>query len=336
MQAVIFGCEGQELSARERAFFIEADPWGLILFARNIDTPDQVHGLIENVRSALGRTLPVLIDQEGGRVARLAPPIWKQWAPARDFCDAAGARYRAAMYLRGRMIAAELFALGIDVNCAPILDLAGDDTHAIIKNRCYGTDPGAVAKAGRALSEGQAHGGVLSVIKHIPGHGRGNADSHLGLPRVDTGLEELRSHDFAPFKALSDLPMAMTAHIVYEAIDPELPATLSPAVIREIRSFIGFSGLLITDDLSMNALGGAFGERARRVLGAGCDMILHCNGNLAEMEPVAANTPRLDGLSLLRADAALARRQVPDDFDPIEGAAALKNLMGDISRCPMI
>lgn len=326
-RAVIFGCEGLTLTAQERSFFAQVDPWGFILFARNIESASQVRTLIAELREIVGRTAPVLIDQEGGRVARLRPPTWRGWMPALEYCALAGPDFAEAMYLRGRMIAADLYALGIDVNCAPILDIAGPDTHPIVENRCYGKTPGQIAEAGRALAEGQLAGGVLSIIKHIPGHGRGNVDSHLSLPRIAAELADLRATDFAPFRDLADLPMAMTAHIVFEAIDPETPVTLSSAGVRVIRGEIGFDGLLMTDDLSMKALGGSFGERTRLALAAGCDLILHCNGDIAEMEPIAANIPRLSGLALARADAALAQRHAPDDFDLPEAEVRLKTLI---------
>lgn len=327
-RAVIFGCEGPVLSAGERAFFAEADPWGFIVFGRNIETPDQLRGLVADLRAAVGRDAPVLVDQEGGRVERLTAPHWRAWPPARDFCSKAGAHLHEAMYLRGRLIAADLQSVGLDVNCAPILDVAGAQTHEIIDNRCYAETAGRVAEAGRALAEGQLAGGVLSIIKHIPGHGRATVDSHLGLPRVSTGIETLDAVDFAPFRALADLPMAMTAHIIYEALDPANCATQSPAVIDMIRRQIGFDGLLMTDDLSMKALTGSFGERASAAIAAGCDVVLHCNGLRAEMEPIAAHTRRLDGPAARRADAALALRGGTDGFDRDRAEARLSEIMG--------
>ncbi|MEM7441463.1 MAG: beta-N-acetylhexosaminidase, partial [Pseudomonadota bacterium] len=325
-RAVIFGCSGPVLTAEERTFFAKADPWGFILFARNIETPDQVRALTEDLRATVGRRAPILIDQEGGRVARLTAPVWQTWAPALPYCTDAGPNLREAMYLRGRMIAAELYDLGIDVNCAPILDVVGADTHAIIENRCYGRDPAQVGIAGRALADGHRAGGVLSIIKHIPGHGRGNVDSHFDLPRVSASAEELETTDFVPFRDLSDLPMAMTAHIVYEAIDPDAPATLSKQVVSMIRGQIGFEGLLMTDDLSMKALGGDFADRTRASLDAGCDLVLHCNGLREEMDPVAEHAPLLDGLALARAEAVLAERQTPESFDLPEAHARLNIL----------
>lgn len=327
-RACIFGCEGLRLTPDEVAFFADADPWGFIVFARNIDTPEQLRALTGDLRDAVGRNAPVLIDQEGGRVARLRSPHWREWPPALTFCEQSGAHVAETMYLRGRLIAEELGAVGVDVNCAPVLDLATADSHPIILDRCYGSTPEAVATAGRALAEGMLAGGVLPVAKHIPGHGRATVDSHEGLPRLDTPLSELDAFDFEPFRRLRDLPMAMTAHIVYSAIDPDHCATLSPAVVSEIRGRIGFDGLLMTDDLSMHALSGSFGQRASAALAAGCDMILHCNGDRSEMEPIAANTPRLSRQAAGRANVALETRHRPDDFDASAALARMDSLLG--------
>ncbi|WP_069299449.1 beta-N-acetylhexosaminidase [Neptunicoccus sediminis] len=328
-RAAIFGCLGPVLSAAETAFFRDADPWGFILFARNIETPDQLRKLTAHLRESVGRDAPILIDQEGGRVARLRPPHWREWDAALDFAQRAGANAPQAMHLRGRMIAAELYDLGIDVNCAPMLDVATDDSHEIILNRCYGHDPETVAANGRALAEGQLAGGVLPIIKHIPGHGRASLDSHFDLPKLDTPLADLQASDFVPFSRLSDLPMAMTAHIIYSAIDPQNCATLSPAVIDVIRQDIGFGGLLMTDDLSMKALSGSFEDRTARALTAGCDVVLHCNGERAEMEPILSETPALSGLAATRAEAALAQRHTPEPFDPTQAEDALALLRED-------
>ena len=308
-RAVIFGCEGVTLGPDERRFFARSEPWGFILFARNVEGPAQLRRLTAELRAAVGRDAPVLVDQEGGRVARLRGPDWREWAPALEECErlpepAVRAR---AMALRYRLIAAELAAVGIDVNCAPVLDLAGPGTHAVLRNRCYGSDPAGVAAIGRAVADALLAGGVLPVVKHVPGQGRAALDSHLTLPRVEATVAELAA-DFAPFRDLADLPMAMTAHVVYAALDPGAPATQSAAVIRLIREAIGFGGLLMTDDLSMKALSGGFGERALQALGAGCDMVLHCNGDPAEMAAVAEAVPALAGAGLERAEAALALR----------------------------
>lgn len=323
--AIILGCLGPKLSPEEKFFFRDANPWGFILFARNIETPAQVQALIADLREAVGRNAPVLLDQEGGRVQRLRAPQWREWTPALDFVAATKASEQA-MFLRNRLIAAEMYDLGFDVNCAPMLDIATDVSHDIIQNRCYGFDAKTVEKMGRAAARGLLAGGVLPIIKHIPGHGRTPLDSHKDLPVVDTSLSDLNSTDFAPFKALNDLPMAMTAHIVYPAIDPVKCATLSAPVINLIRENIGFSGLLMCDDLSMHALGGSFGDRATGALAAGCDVLLHCNGERTEMEPILAQTPALTGLAEARANAALAARKTPVEFDHLAALAEIESL----------
>ncbi len=328
-RAVIFGCRGKALSDAERSFFHAADPWGFILFARNIDNPSQVSELTESLRDTVGRDAPILIDQEGGRVARMRAPHWREWLPALDECvrlpDVAA---RAeAMRLRYRIIAGELRAVGIDVNCAPVLDLAGENTHHILKNRCYGSDPEEVSAIGRAVADGLLEGGVLPIVKHMPGQGRAPLDSHAALPEVTAEREALAA-DFAPFRALNDLPMAMTAHVVYSAIDPARPATQSPEMHRVMREEIGFGGLIMTDDLSMHALSGGFGARVAASIDAGCDMILHCNGAPLEMEAVAEEVPELAGAALVRADAALAARRAPDAQEPAALRAEFEALVG--------
>ncbi|SEL32419.1 beta-N-acetylhexosaminidase [Pacificibacter marinus] len=283
--AYILGCAGLSLSAQEKAFFRDANPWGFILFARNVDTPDQLSRLTQELRDSVGWRAPILIDQEGGRVQRLRAPAWREFLPPLDDiarCDDPA----RSMWLRGRLIADDLTGVGIDVNCAPTLDIAGALTHPFLRNRCYGSDAKTVAAMGRAMVDGMAAGGVASVMKHMPGHGRGTADSHKNLPRVTVSRAEL-ANDFAPFQALNDLPMAMSAHIVMEAIDPDLPATQSPACIKVIREDIGFDGLLMTDDVSMQALSGTVQTRGALALAAGCDVVLHCNGDLAEMQSIA-------------------------------------------------
>jgi beta-N-acetylhexosaminidase len=307
--AAIFGCAGPALGPDERAFFREADPWGFILFSRNIEDAAQLRRLTADLRAAVGRDAPVLIDQEGGRVARLRPPLARDWAPPLDAVaglpEAAAARL---LWLRYRLIAEELRGLGIDTNCAPLADIAGPATHPVLLNRCYGHDAARVVRLARAVAEGLAAGGVLPVLKHIPGHGRASADSHLELPRVEAPRAELDASDFAAFRALADLPLAMTAHVVFAAIDAGAPATLSPPVIGVVRNEIGFRGLLMTDDLSMHALSGSFAERTRRALAAGCDLILHCNGERAEMAAIAAEAGRLPPAAAAAAEAALALR----------------------------
>ncbi|SFN57841.1 beta-N-acetylhexosaminidase [Thioclava dalianensis] len=312
--SVIFGCEGLALSPRERDFFRESDPWGFILFARNIEEPSQILRLTSDLRDAVGRDAPVLIDQEGGRVQRLRAPQWREWRPPLDQAAITGETAARSFWLRSRIMAAELRALGIDVNCAPTCDLAAASTHPFLRNRCLGSDPARVIELARATAEGLMAGGVLPVLKHIPGHGRAVADSHKDLPSVDASLEALRESDFVPFKALADLPMAMTAHIRYTALD-HLPATQSPRMIGLIRDEIGFDGLLMSDDIGMEALSGGPGARARATMAAGCDLVLHCNGEMAAMEEVALAVPPLEGAAQNRAEAALDRRILPDRVD---------------------
>ena len=310
-RAVIFGCDGTELSSAERAFFAEAEPWGFILFARNVASPEQLRRLTADLRESVGRDAPVLVDQEGGRVQRLRPPHWRAWLPVLDEAIALPPERRErGLWLRARLIAEELRGVGIDVNCAPVLDLAGPATHAAILSRCLGGDPAEVAALGRAIAEGLLAGGVLPVVKHMPGQGRASLDSHLALPEVTADRLELEA-DFAPFRAHADLPLAMTAHVVYRALDI-LPATQSPAVVGLMRDELGFDGLLMTDDLSMKALAGDFGDRARASLAAGCDVVLHCNGDPHEMAAVAAVVPELTGRPAERAAAALALRRAPE------------------------
>lgn len=317
--ATILGCSGTGLSARERAFFREADPWGFILFARNVADPAQLRRLTGDLREAVGRDAVVTIDQEGGRVQRLRAPHWREWLPPLDQMAATAARGEAAQaraaWIRARLMAHELRALGIDSNCAPTCDVAGPETHPFLRNRCFGETAAAAILGARATAEGFLDGGVLPVMKHMPGHGRATADSHLHLPSVTEGMNALAERDFAPFAALADLPMAMTAHIVFAAIDPDRPATASPAMIRLIRERIGFDGLLMTDDLSMQALSGSLGERAAAAMAAGCDIALHCNGNPDEMAEVVAAAGPLGDAAAARADRALAARQMPSPID---------------------
>ena len=323
--AVIFGCEGPTLLPREVAFFREVNPWGFILFARNLETPDQIKALTSDLRATVGWDIPILIDQEGGRVARLRAPLATEWpAPKDHFGTLPDMTAEEVAWLRYRIIAAELKALGIDVNCAPMLDLMQPDTHDIIADRAYGSDPDRIAKLGRAVAQGLLDGGVLPIMKHIPGHGRATIDSHHDLPRVSAPKETLLATDFAPFKPLADLPMAMTGHVVFEDIDPDNCATLSPTVISIIRQGLGVDGLLMTDDLSMKALSGSFADRSSAALSAGCDVLLHCNGVMEEMTEVASVAPLLSGKSLERADTALAHRREASVFD-VEGAGARIN-----------
>jgi beta-N-acetylhexosaminidase len=305
--AAIFGCQGTALAADERAFFRDADPLGFILFQRNCAAPGELRRLVADLREAVGRAdAPVLIDQEGGRVARLKPPHWRAYPTAR----AVGSRGEEAARLCARLIADDLAALGISVDCAPVLDLPAADADPIIGDRALGDAPTQVAALGRAACEGFLAGGVLPVIKHIPGHGRATVDSHLALPRVAAPAAVLEAHDFAPFRALATMPWAMTAHVVYEAIDRVQPATLSPRLIAgTIRASIGFDGLLLSDDLSMKALEGGLGVRAARALAAGCDVALHCNGRIDEMVEIAAAAAPLTPAAVRRLAAGEAIRR---------------------------
>ena len=313
--AVIFGCAGEALGAEERRFFADADPLGFILFGRNCREPRQVRDLVSALRDTVGRDdAPVLIDQEGGRVQRLGPPHWRRRAAWRGFGDMAAERGldRAieAARVAARDIAGELADLGIDVNCLPLLDVPAPQGHAIIGDRAFSADPDIVAALGRAVCEGLLSEGVIPVIKHIPGHGRAAVDSHLALPAVDAPAEALEA-DFAPFRALRDMPWAMTAHVVYTAFDAAAPATASRTVVkRAIRGSIGFEGLLVSDDLCMKALTGSPGARARAALDAGCDVVLHCNGDLGEMRETMHGTGRMSdrAMARFRNGVALARR----------------------------
>lgn len=309
----IFGCAGTELAPDEAAFFRDADPFGFILFSRNVDNPVQLRALTSDLRAAVGRDAPILIDQEGGRVQRLRSPYWREWAPPLDTVAMARDPIRA-MWLRTRIIAHELRGVGVDANCAPCADIATEATHTFLKNRCYGTDAAAVTAIALAVADAHLAGGVLPVMKHLPGHGRANADTHHDLPTVDASRADLHATDFAPFKALAHLPMAMTAHVIFSAYD-HLPATQSPAMIRAIRDEIGFHGLLMTDDLNMQALSGDLGQRTADAIAAGCDIALHCKGDLAEMQMVAAHAGAQSPQTIARAKTALAMRRTPDPVD---------------------
>ncbi|WP_170788740.1 beta-N-acetylhexosaminidase [Ruegeria lacuscaerulensis] len=325
--AAISDAEGLRLTSDEKKLFREMNPFGFILFARNIDTADQVRALCDDFREAVGRNCPITIDQEGGRVQRLRAPLAREWAPPLDHAARAGEQAERAMYLRYRLIALELFELGIDSNCAPMVDLARDDTHAFLKNRCYGSDPKQVAKLGRAVAKGHLDGGVLPVIKHMPGHGLSTLDSHHDLPHVDLTQEALEGADFAPFRALNDLPMGMTAHLVYDRINPQ-PATISPTMIGLIRDKIGFDGLIMTDDISMKALSGAPEEIAGQALAAGCDVVLHCNGTFEVRAKVLDAVGEMTPLAQKRAEKALSMRQKPVELDIEAAEAELSALMG--------
>jgi len=329
---VIYGCSAQELGAEERAFFRDVQPWGFILFARNISRRKQVRALVESLRETVGDArAPVLIDQEGGRVARLKPPDWRERPAAARFGEVYASAQEAATeaaYLNARLIAADLGELGINVDCLPVLDVPVEGADDIIGDRAFARDPAAVIALGRAVIEGLLEGGVLPVMKHIPGHGRAPADSHLALPHVVTGAEELSATDFVTFRSLNLCPMAMTAHVVYEGIDPQRPATTSPKLIRDvIRGEIGFDGLLMTDDISMGALEGPISVRTKAALFAGCDIVLHCNARMDEMQEVAAAAKPLEGASLKRAEHALSLLNAAVPFDPAEAEAHLSGLL---------
>jgi beta-N-acetylhexosaminidase len=298
--ACILGCTGPRLSRAESAFFAGAGPWGFILFGRNVETPAQLRALTSDLRDAVGRNAPILIDQEGGRVQRLGPPHWSGWLPPLDQVAAAGDPARA-LWLRYAIIGAELRAVGIDVNCVPACDIAGDATHPFLRNRCLGTDPATVARLARAVADGCLAGGALPVVKHLPGHGRAAADSHHALPVVDAARPVIEA-EAAPFRALADLPLGMTAHVVYPALDT-VPATVSAPAIQWIRESIGFAGLLMTDDISMAALGGPLADRAALARAAGCDVVLHCSGDLTEMAAVVEASGALDLAVAARAEA---------------------------------
>jgi beta-N-acetylhexosaminidase len=331
-RAFITGLSGPEITADERSFLRTAAPWGLILFKRNIQSSRQISALIDGFKEAVGRDdVPVLIDQEGGRVQRLGPPQWPAYPPGAAYgrlYDGDPAAGLAAARLGGRLIAADLAAVGITVDCLPIADVPVADADAVIGDRAYGATPAKVAAIGAALAEGLMAGGVLPVLKHIPGHGRATADSHLGLPVVNTDRETLESIDFAAFRPLAALPLGMTAHVVFTALDPELPATTSATIIGQvIRGFIGFDGLLMSDDLSMGALSGSLAQRTRAALAAGCDMALHCNGSLPEMEAVAGAAAELAGPAAQRAAAALQARQVAQPLDLAAARREFAHLM---------
>jgi beta-N-acetylhexosaminidase len=331
-RAFITGVSGPELTGAEREFIRSERPWGFILFKRNIETPAQVILLVRELREAIGNPdAPVLIDQEGGRVQRLGPPHWPVYPPGAVF----GALYDVdrplgltAARLSARLMAADLIELGVTVDCLPLADVPVAGADAVIGNRAYGTEPGKVAAIARAVTDGLEQGGVLPVLKHIPGHGRATADTHFRLPEVDTSKMELERTDFAAFQPLADLPMAMTAHVVFSALDPAQPATTSATIIQQvIRGVIGFQGLLMSDDVSMNALAGSIAERTRAIFTAGCDVVLHCNGKLDEMCEVAAETPELSGMALERARRALASRRAPQAFDRLAARAELEALV---------
>ena len=333
MRAFITGVSGPALKDEERAFLREAQPWGLILFKRNVAAPDALHRLIDEVRTTLGRAAPVLIDQEGGRVQRLGPPLWPAYPPGAAYgvvYDRDRQTGLAAAKLGARLIAADLAPLGIDVDCMPIADLPVAGADPVVGDRAYGNEPGKVAAIAGAIAQGLTEGGVLPVVKHIPGHGRATADSHTKLPVVNADRAVLEATDFAVFRPLAALPLAMTAHVVFTAIDPIAPATVSPTIVHDvIRDSIGFQGLLMSDDISMGALSGSVGERTRAAIAAGCDLVLHCNGEMPEMLAVAAAAPLLADEAARRAAAALAAKKPAAPIDlPAARSEFLKLMAG--------
>lgn len=325
--AVTFGCQGVVLSDAEFRLFREADPVGFVIFRRNCTDADQVRRLTDRMREAVGRAAPVLVDQEGGRVQRLRPPAWPKDPSARmigDLYRRNPERGLAAVRLLSRAIAGDLLDCGIDVDAVPVLDVGHPFTHDVIGDRAFADDVQTVVALGRAMAQAMLAAGVQPIMKHVPGHGRALCDSHKDLPRVEVGLETLETVDFAPFKALADLPWAMTAHIIYKALDPERPATQSSAIISGVvRGTIGFDGVLVSDDLSMEALAGPIERRALDSLAAGCDVALHCNGKLDEMETLASVVPPLTDAAVRRLKAA---RAAVKSADPIDAADARRQV----------
>lgn len=334
MRAFITGLAGPALSEAERGVLRDTEPWGLIIFQRNVAGPDALRRLIDEVRATLGRAAPVLVDQEGGRVQRLDPPHWQKYPPAAAY----GRLYQrdrtaglAAARLGARLIAADLAAVGIDVDCMPVADVPVAGADAVIGDRAFASAPDEVAALAGAFAQGLADGGVLPVLKHLPGHGRATADTHQRLPLVSAERAVLEISDFAAFRPLARLPLAMTAHVVFAAIDPIAPATTSPVIVRDvIRGSIGFQGLLMSDDLSMGALSGPLDERARAAFAAGCDVALYCNGKVDEMLAVADAAPLLIGESERRANAALAAKKPPVPIDLAAKRAEFSALIGSV------
>ncbi len=339
MKPVIFSCEGPVLTEEERQFFKSEDPFGFILFARNVEAPDQLQTLIRDLRDSVGREdAPVLVDQEGGRVQRLRSPHWYE-APSfgriGTLYDLDPEKGREAARFATQLISADLLEAGFSVNCSPCLDLSFPETSSVIGDRSFHRNPAVVAELGAIVAETYMDAGIMPVIKHMPGHGRALVDSHIELPSVATDLSDLSENDFAPFKALSKIPWGMTAHIVFENIDPSGPATQSPKVIEDIiRRKIGFEGLLLTDDLNMEALDGSLAVRAERALEAGVDIILHCSGKLAEMREVASACPsiRADSLERYQQSRQVFEGVKPFDRSPEEVKIALNRLLSELDR----
>ncbi len=332
LRALITGCASVSLSHAEVQLFSQSNPWGLILFKRNCESPDQIKSLIASFRAAVGRSdAPVFVDQEGGRVQRLGPPHWRKYPEAR----ALGQLYNInpSLALRtarnlGRLMAQELEEVGFTASCLPVLDVPQPGAHDVIGNRAYDLRPERIMVLANAHMAGLMDGGILPVMKHIPGHGRSTVDSHHNLPVINASRLELESHDFIPFTGLASCPMAMTAHVIYASIDNAAPATLSRKVVRHvIRRVIGFNGLLMTDDLSMKALSGTFAEKAAKAYEAGCDMLLHCNGVMSEMEEVAAHAVELSAKTARRAKTALKLRRKPQPFDEKQALGDLEAVM---------
>lgn len=332
IRAFITGLSGTAISAAERSFLREARPFGLILFERNIGDPLQVSALIDGFCDTLGYEAAVLIDQEGGRVQRLGPPQWRAYPSAAHYgwlYDRDPALGVAAARLGARLVAADLAALGINVNCAPVADVPAPGSDPVIGDRAYGDNPDKVARLAEATATGLIEGGVLPVLKHMPGHGRAACDSHRALPTVDAPRAALEASDFEAFRRLAHLPLGMTAHVTFSDIDPALPATLSPAVIGDvIRGTIGFDGLLMSDDISMGALSGEIAGRTRQALAAGCDLALHCNGKLKEMEDVASAACEIEGTAAGRLARAWAMRRQAEPVDLSEERITFSRMMG--------
>jgi len=329
-RALVLGCAGERLSAEERRVFAAADPLGFVLFRRNCRERGQLQALVGELRAAVGRDdAPVLVDQEGGRVARMSPPQWRRYPAAAQIAALPDPLAAEAARLGGRLIADDLAEVGITVDCAPVLDLPAAGADPVIGDRAFGTEPARVALLGRAFSEGLLAGGVLPIIKHIPGHGRARTDSHIACPRVDADRADLSASDFAPFRALATMPWAMTAHIVYAAIDGSAPATFSRALIDTIiRGEIGFEGVLVSDDISMGALDGSLAERTRRALDAGCDLVLHCDGVMAEMAEIVEAARPISTLTRARiAQGEALRQRSLGDFDRSAAEARFNELL---------
>ena len=312
----IFGCSGYKLTSEERDFFTEVKPFGFILFERNLKNKNQISDLTKELREVVGHQAVVLVDQEGGRVERLNPSIWKTWSPPLEICQNLSLELaKEAMMIRYQLISAELLEIGIDTNCVPVGDIANLTTHPILKNRCYGSDPKKIIEIAKAVANGCLDSGVFPVLKHIPGHGSTRNDSHISLPICKKSFSELKEDDFKVYKELNSLPLGMSAHVLFEKIDNIFPATISPKMIRIIREEIGFEGLLMSDDLTMSALSGDIANRSEMAIQAGCDILLHCNGEMAEMKQVAKTAIRNIAAFSKRAHELLASKKDPYQID---------------------